>query len=90
MWHVAERFHAFTLLDVKLGTGRTHQVGSITLAYVNHSLFLPFFLSSFLTLPGRFNHARFCHVNRSLPLLSVGSTTLAFVNHYLPCYSLVP
>jgi hypothetical protein len=66
----------------------SYQVGVITLASVNHSLFLPFFLSSFLTLPGRCNHASalFC---QSFTCLCYHTLTLSvfFSDLTLPCLS---
>jgi hypothetical protein len=63
------------------------QVGVITLASVNHSLFLPSFLSSFLTVPGRCNHARFCLVSHS-PLLPNAHSL--FLSSFLPSFLSLP
>jgi hypothetical protein len=55
------------------------QVGSITFAFCQ-SLFIPSFLSSFLTSPRRFTHARFC---QSLLAFATKHSTLYFFVPFL-------
>jgi hypothetical protein len=57
-----------------------YQVGPITLASVM-SLFIPSFLSPFLTVPGRFNHARFCHARH----YRFNHARFCHARHYVPC-----